>query len=141
MTRLGVSAAFIDDDWLHGDIAVENGAIVQVGIPTTSPSTTIAISGFVDLQVNGFAGQDFLTAGPEQLQYSARKMEATGVAAFQPTLITASIHEASPAAQNCIDAFADPSWTGPASIGLHLEGPHISPHRAGAHPKHGATPT
>ena len=44
--------------------------------------------GFVDLQVNGFAGVDFLSADPEGYRTAGEALLETGVTAFLPTFIT-----------------------------------------------------
>src|SRR5712692_2933689 len=87
--------------------------------------------GFLDLQVNGFAGVDFNTPGcrPEQLQAATAALRATGVTRYLPTLITASLEHFSRCARALL-AFSDP-----AVVGIHMEGPYISPHDGprGAH--------
>ncbi|MEO8522378.1 MAG: N-acetylglucosamine-6-phosphate deacetylase, partial [Acidobacteriota bacterium] len=47
-------------------------------------------AGFVDLQLNGYAGIDFNRDGltAEALHHVCRRLEADGVAAFLPTVIT-----------------------------------------------------
>ena len=42
---------------------VEDGRIAAVGV-SPAGAGGLAVPGFVDLQVNGFAGVDFLTADP-----------------------------------------------------------------------------
>jgi hypothetical protein len=48
----------------------------------------IACPGFVDLQVNGFAGVDFLATDADGYRRARRALASTGVTAFQPTLIS-----------------------------------------------------
>ena len=92
----------------------------------------IEFPGFIDLQVNGFAGIDFNEpCTPEQLQHAIDAQQATGVTQFLPTLITSSLeHFAS-----CARALAN--FTDPAMVGIHMEGPYISPEDGarGAHPR------
>ncbi len=90
-------------------------------------------AGFIDLQVNGFAGVDFNNPGctVEQLQHATEAMRKTGVTQYLPTLITSSFEDFSRCAQTLL------KFNDPAIIGIHMEGPYISPHDGprGAHPR------
>ena len=93
--------------------------------------------GFIDLQVNGFAGVDYNspTAPLEDIASSIRTMFSTGVTRFFPTVITGSPEDMLGALRNL--AFARETLVeGPAMEAFHVEGPHISPHDGprGAHP-------
>ena len=97
--------------------------------------------GFVDLQVNGFAGVDFNSAVAltdasfEEIGRSIRAMFSTGVTRFFPTVITGSPEDMLAALGNLARARAEIA-EGPAMEAFHVEGPHISPHDGprGAHP-------
>ena len=92
----------------------------------------IQFPGFFDLQVNGFAGVDFNEpCTPEQLQHAIAAQRATGVTQFLPTLITSSLEHFASCAR-ALTNFADP-----ALVGIHMEGPYISPVDGprGAHPQ------
>src|SRR5437867_7306345 len=91
----------------------------------------IEFPGLFDLQVNGFAGVDFNRPGVStaQLDHAADAMRRTGVTRFLPTLITAPLE----AFSSCARALA--RWAHPSVVGIHAEGPYISPTEArGAHP-------
>jgi N-acetylglucosamine-6-phosphate deacetylase len=94
---------------------------------------TVELPGFVDLQVNGFAGVDFGNPGltTEQVLQAVAAIEKTGVTRFLPTLITSSLETFSACARVVVR-------TKHAAIaGLHMEGPYISPEDGprGAHPR------
>jgi N-acetylglucosamine-6-phosphate deacetylase len=91
----------------------------------------LEFDGLFDLQVNGFAGVDFNRPGvaAAELDHAAEAMRRTGVTRFLPTLITASLESFSACARTLA------RWKHPASVGIHAEGPYISPTEArGAHP-------
>ena len=86
-------------------------------------SRTLELPGFVDLQVNGFAGVDFgdpaTTAG--DLSRAVAAIGKTGVTRFLPTLITSSLETFAACARTLVRA-------GHSSIaGIHMEGPYIAP--------------
>src|SRR5215831_3886999 len=96
-------------------------------------------SGFIDLQVNGFAGVDYNcpTATHDEIARSLRALFATGVTRFYPTVITGSAGDMLAACRNLADA-RERVPDGEAIAGIHVEGPHISPDDGprGAHPRH-----
>ena len=113
-----------------------NGAIVAVS-PAARPGRYIA-PGWIDLQVNGFAGVDYNApeAPLEEIARSIRVLYSTGVTRFYPTVITGSPERMRGALANLSrvkDTFAE----GAAIEGFHVEGPHISPEDGprGAHPR------
>lgn len=85
--------------------------------------------GFVDLQVNGGGGvllnADPTTAGMAAIAAAHRPF---GTVAILPTLITDAPEQAERAAQAALEARGRDGL-----LGLHLEGPHISPARRGTH--------
>lgn len=99
--------------------------------------------GFIDLQVNGFAGVDYNSpATPqEDIAYSIRCMYATGVTRFFPTVITGSPENMAGALRN-LAAVRDAIPEGRAMEAFHVEGPYISPEDGprGAHPRRWARP-
>ncbi len=123
--RLGVEAAFVDGAFVPGDVAIDDDRIGAVGIHPPG-GAGLAVPGFVDLQVNGLAGVDFGGAG--DLAAAGRAITATGVTAFQPTLITSTEADYL-AALARLGGYAGPG----RMLGVHLEGPFLSPARCGAH--------
>jgi N-acetylglucosamine-6-phosphate deacetylase len=93
--------------------------------------------GFIDLQVNGFAGVDYNSpAAPlEEIGRSIRTMFSTGVTRFFPTVITGAPEEMLGALRNLATA-KESLAEGAAIEAMHVEGPHISPDDGprGAHP-------
>ena len=86
--RLGVEAALVDGRLVPGDVEVAGGTVAGVGLGGAGRG--VAAPGFVDLQVNGFAGVDFMHTDRDGYVRAGEAMLATGTTAYQPTLITAS---------------------------------------------------
>lgn len=93
--------------------------------------------GFIDLQVNGFAGVDYNSPASthEQIAQSIRAQFACGVTRFFPTVITASPEAMAGALSNLATA-KESIRERSAMEAFHLEGPYISPEEGprGAHP-------
>src|SRR3954469_16055782 len=126
--RLGVGAALVDGGLIPGDVEVADGQIAGVGLASAN-GHGIASPGFVDLQVNGFAGVDFFSADAEGYRRAGRALLECGVTTYQPTFITSPEEE-------LVAALAEVPVNGaaPRVLGAHLEGPFISPARLGTHP-------
>src|SRR3954470_9575730 len=84
--KLGVEAALVGDLLVLGDVELADGRITGVGLAGTGRG--IAVPGFVDLQVNGFGGVDFLDADADAYRRAGAALLETGVTAYLPTLIT-----------------------------------------------------
>ncbi|HXG33145.1 MAG TPA: N-acetylglucosamine-6-phosphate deacetylase [Bryobacteraceae bacterium] len=94
--------------------------------------------GFIDLQVNGFAGVDYNSpeTPQEEIARSIRALFACGVTRFFPTVITGPPEDMLRALANLAQA-KEALSEGAAIEGFHVEGPHISPEDGprGAHPR------
>lgn len=99
--------------------------------------------GFIDVQVNGFAGVDYNDpdASHESIAQSLRVMFRTGVTRCFPTIITGSRERMLGSLRNLAGARDEfrrnkmpEGW---AMEAFHVEGPHISPEAGprGAHPQ------
>lgn len=126
--RLGVEAALVDGRLVRGDVEIVDGRIVAAGLASPN-GRGYAVPGFVDLQVNGFAGVDFLDADADGYRRAGEALLETGVTAYLPTFITAP-EDRLLAALREVPTTPD----GPRILGVHLEGPFLSPRRLGIHP-------
>jgi N-acetylglucosamine-6-phosphate deacetylase len=125
----------------HGDVVVRDGRIVAVGAAGdvgSSPDTVVldatgcwVAPGFIDVQLNGGHGID-LTTEPDRAGELGGYLPRYGVTSFVPTIITCD--DAQRAAALTSWARRDGSTAGAVALGLHLEGPMLSPARRGAHP-------
>ena len=71
-----------------GDVEVVDGRIARVGDRVARTAAAIAAPGFIDLQVNGFGGVDFLEADAAGYARAGEALLETGVTGYLPTLIT-----------------------------------------------------
>ncbi len=118
-------------------VAVEFAETIR-SITTTEPSADFYVApGFVDLQVNGFAGVDFNDpdTAVEEIGRALDAMFATGVTRCLPTVITGPADSMLASLRNLRRAQLELPL-GRAIAGLHVEGPHIGPEDGprGAHP-------
>lgn len=130
--RLGVAAALVDGHLLPGDVDIDDGRVTRVGIPARGGR--IAAPGFIDLQVNGFAGVDLLSADEPDYSRIGEALARTGVTAYQPTFITCGPAQLDRALATLATVVNDPPAGGSRVLGAHLEGPFLSPGRPGTHP-------
>lgn len=135
MRRLGVSAAIVAGQVVPGDVAVDGqGRVDRVGLPAASNSK-MAVPGLVDLQVNGYAGVDFLTSDADGWLVAAQALAADGVAWFLPTLITSEPAATRAALARSSHLAQCPAAAAARSLGIHLEGPFLAPGKPGTHPR------
>lgn len=121
----------------RGTIVIANGRIAEVhrrelsdgNLPETVIDAAIVSPGMIDLQVNGAIGLE-VSANPSDIEAMSRWMPTTGVTAWLPTVVTndATFYPPIFTAWEAIDRTA-----GAIPLGLHLEGPFLSPQRKGAH--------
>jgi N-acetylglucosamine-6-phosphate deacetylase len=130
--RLGVASALVDGELVGGDVSVADGRIEAVGL--SPPVRGLAAPGFVDVQVNGFAGVDFLAAAPADYAAAGAALAATGVTSFLPTFITAPPAAYREALRALAEIARGAGAPAPRVLGAHLEGPFLSPAWPGAHP-------
>src|SRR5947208_4141742 len=126
--RLGVEAALVDGSLVAGDVEIADGRVAEVGLGSAN-GTGIAAPGLIDLQVNGFAGVDFFSAGADGYRRAGEALLACGVTAYQPTFITSHEEELTAALRE-----VPQNGLAPRILGAHLEGPFIAPKRLGTHP-------
>ena len=122
-----------------GYVTVAAGRVTAVGPgrPPRDPDivlpTGMLLPGFVDLQVNGYYGEEFRIADAEGWAKVVTRLPQTGATAVLPTFVTAP-PGALPAALRAASALI-PALPATAArvLGVHAEGPFISPARKGAH--------
>lgn len=134
-----------EEDNVKSDHAIDNRLTIDCDGGILSP-------GFIDIQINGYLGVDFSDASTitaDRVKMVAKRIVATGVTSFSPTLISCSSEEYAhilPILGPLCGGRGDESNKKKKSavendsvaaniLGLHLEGPFFAPSKAGAHPK------
>jgi len=122
-----------------GYVAVEGGHVTAVGegapprVPDRELGTGVLVPGLVDLQVNGYLGEELRTADAAGWATVASGLAATGATSFMPTFITSPLDELTAGLRAAAVIAAARPGGGARVLGVHLEGPFIAPGRRGAH--------
>ena len=86
-------------------------------------------NGWIDLQINGYGGVDFNSAGltVEMVKAVTRRIAADGTAGFLPTLVTGDPAIVCANLRTIAEARRSNAECRERILGIHLEGPFISP--------------
>ena len=89
---------------------------------------------FVDLQVNGHSGVDFLNArNHEEVHKASRSLKKEGVSGYLASLITSDLEKLKGAARLINEVTQEQNEDEARILGLHFEGPCLSHERRGVH--------
>lgn len=112
-----------DNDQLPSDLACK-----------TYPTGSMLLPGMIDMHIHGAAGHDVMDATPEALDAIATALLQEGVTGFLATTMTATTAEIEAALVNIAQYPTQPGQVSSKArlLGIHLEGPYLSPERAGA---------
>jgi N-acetylglucosamine-6-phosphate deacetylase len=136
-----LAGTVFDGETVHRDCAVviEGTRITRLvarsDVPAAMPSRTLPdgawlASGFIDVQVNG--GGDVLfndEPTPEGIAAIVAGHRKFGTTALLPTLIT----DTQPKMRAALDAVRRAAPVNPGVLGIHFEGPFLSPGKPGVH--------
>ena len=143
-----MTASHTSSGQLSGVIARPDGSLIRGRVTFTDRITALEpasnggndyiLPGFVDLQVNGSHGIDVMNASPDEIATLSRHLAREGATAWMPTAVTAPIEKIAQVHESIAHAYENSrqaiSSDSAAILGMHLEGPFISPLRLGAHP-------
>lgn len=113
------------------DAEAEALAVAGGGADQLDGRGLAAVPGFIELQVNGISGRDF-TEEPAAMWDVGEALAAHGVTSFLPTIVS-SARERVEAALAAWVTGGDQAHESAAPLGVHVEGPYLSPARRGAH--------
>ena len=136
---IAADRVFDGERFLHDrTVVLRGGAILDVtadpppGVPVTRlPPGSILAPGFIDVQVNGGGGV-LLNDDPslDGIRRIAAAHRLGGTTGLLPTLIT----DTRPVIARAVAGVAEAIRSGvPGILGIHLEGPFLSPRRIGIH--------
>lgn len=129
----------VDAGFVVADLIAEQGQIVAITAQANDRALILdagdcfVLPGFIDVHIHGAAGADVMDANRAGLATMARFLVTHGVTAFLATTMTAP-HAATVAAVKAVAAYCPQQQEGARLLGVHLEGPYISPHFPGAQP-------
>jgi N-acetylglucosamine-6-phosphate deacetylase len=149
-TLLHVGRAFTPrEEIADAGILIRDGVIEAVGpragmqlpagaVEIREPDA-IAAPGFVDVHIHGAGGHDVMEGAAEALDAVAGMVARRGTTSFVATTVTASPEETCRSAEGIARYIAGQKerrgTSGRAEIlGIHFEGPFLSPARRGVHP-------
>ncbi|GIW45971.1 MAG: N-acetylglucosamine-6-phosphate deacetylase [Candidatus Binatia bacterium] len=120
-TDVRIEAGLIDR--VDRDLAAPGGAIIDA-------QGLLVVPGFVDLHIHGAFGQFCESGKPEALHELSTRLPEFGVTGFLATVATLPRR----ALQTAVEAiaFAAGGEVGARILGIHLEGPYLNRHCAGA---------
>ncbi|WP_047153955.1 N-acetylglucosamine-6-phosphate deacetylase [Aneurinibacillus tyrosinisolvens] len=132
-----------------GYILIDNGKIIAAGVAEGAnalntddevqsiplPPGCKIIPGMIDVHIHGAAGADTMDATEEALHTIAAALPREGTTSFLATTMTQESGKIEKALGNASAYLKQHNEPGKAEVlGLHLEGPFLSPKRAGAQP-------
>jgi N-acetylglucosamine-6-phosphate deacetylase len=131
----------------RGDLLLAGGKIRKIS-PRLRPAGArvvparglLAAPGLIDTQINGGFGYSFSGGSAERALEVGRRLLAHGVTGYLPTLISLPREETIRGIEGLVRMAG--TRGGARVLGIHLEGPFLSPRRNGAHQvKHLRAPT
>ncbi|QKG86024.1 N-acetylglucosamine-6-phosphate deacetylase [Kroppenstedtia pulmonis] len=143
---LGARVVSEQGTYSEGFVRFRDGLIQEVGsaeewrrengeeVISLSNRDTV-VPGMIDVHIHGVNNADTMDASPEALDIIARALAREGTTAFLATTMTQDPASIEAALVNAAQYIKKGQSPGKAEcLGIHLEGPFISPQRAGAQP-------
>jgi N-acetylglucosamine-6-phosphate deacetylase len=141
MQRLFVRSQeiYAEEGVVDGSVVVADGRIEEIRPGEPEPGSAVldvrphrVFPGLIDIHIHGAGGWSVEAGDPAELRGLARYLASRGVTGFEPTLAALPPDAILGVAAAVRDAIAEPSDDGAKILGLHMEGPYVSPKRPGA---------
>lgn len=142
--RLCNGSVVTDASVIEKDVLIKDGIIEAVtdrdiitdGYERIDCRELFISPGFVDIHQHGGGGSDYMDDDPDAYLNATNAHLTHGATSLMPTLLSADTENTIRAVRAYKKAKSDPRIKADL-IGLHIEGPYISPHQAGAQkPEH-----
>ena len=147
-TLLHAGRAYTSSEELH-DVAIvirdgviesvgpRSGVSLPAGATEVQATDLIATPGFVDVHIHGAGGHDVMAGTDDALKAVAKMIASHGTTSFLATTVTANpdaICKSSEGIAKYIALQHQAADSRAEVLGIHFEGPFISPVRRGVHP-------
>jgi N-acetylglucosamine-6-phosphate deacetylase len=131
----------------QGSILIEHGKIKEINPSKCCDEDILDANGlyispgFIDVHIHGAGGYDTMDGTSQAINTIAKTIIKHGTTAFTPTTMTVSIEDIRKSL-NAIKISKNTNSNGAHVLGVHLEGPFVSPKAIGAqNPKHLLSPS
>ncbi len=123
------------------NIGIEEGKIAYIGEDSEKITEAIQVAdnlllapGFIDQHIHGAGGSDAMDGTEEALQIISATIAKEGTTGFLATTMTQSPANITKALKTVKEVMKKGEYAGAEVLGVHLEGPFISPKHIGAQP-------
>jgi N-acetylglucosamine-6-phosphate deacetylase len=119
-------------------VGPRQGMTVPPGTEEISAATQTAVPGFIDVHIHGAGGHDVMEGTEEALAAVTRTVAKHGTTSMLATTVTAGLDDTYRSVEGIAHYIAQQHATDEPRaevLGLHFEGPFLSPARRGVHPK------
>jgi N-acetylglucosamine-6-phosphate deacetylase len=132
-----LDAGILIRDGVIEAIAPRSGMELPAGAQEIRVEDKTAIPGFVDVHIHGAAGHDVMEATPDAMAAITRTVARHGTTSIVATTVTASVDDTIRGIAGIANYISNQYVRADARasvLGLHFEGPFLSPLRRGVHP-------